>query len=157
MNKGLCKIPLIHLIIWKSHNFGKKIVDKCGSDYTTGDKIHDTLPLNSNPEIWKIFYSIYINYIQGSNPWVCLFSWIFFQNYSERQILLILCLVVFHALTLKLPIQTSLSVAPKLQLCVRSGEKCQNFRKTSTLLGRNTLPLNSNPEIWKIFYTIYIY
>ena len=42
-----------------------------------------------------------------------------------------LCSVDFHALTLKLPIQTSFSVAPKLQVCVRSGEKC---RKTSTSL-----------------------
>ena len=56
----------------------------------------------------------------------------FSQNFSERQILWSLCLVVFHALTLKLPIQTSLSVAPKLQVCVRSGEKCQIFRKTRT-------------------------
>ena len=39
----------------------------------------------------------------------------FLQNYSERQILWNLPLVVFHALILKLPIQTSLSVAPKLQ------------------------------------------
>ena len=55
------------------------------------------------------------------------------QNFSECQILWSLCSVVFHALTLKLPIQTSLSVAPKLQVCVRSGEKCQKFWKTSTL------------------------
>ena len=31
------------------------------------------------------------------------------QNFSERQILWRMCSVVFHALTLKLPIQTSLS------------------------------------------------
>ena len=43
-----------------------------------------------------------------------------------------LCLVVFHALTLKLPIQTSLSVAPKLQACVRSHEKRPNLSETST-------------------------
>ena len=54
------------------------------------------------------------------------------QNFSERQILWRMFLVVFHALTLTLPIHTSLSVAPKLQVCVRSGEKCQNFSKTST-------------------------
>ena len=54
----------------------------------------------------------------------------FLQNFSERQILWSLCLVVFHALTL--PIQTSLSVAPKLPVSLRSGEKCANFRKTST-------------------------
>ena len=56
----------------------------------------------------------------------------FLQNFSERQLLWSLCSVVFHALTLRLPIQTSLSVSPKLQVCVRSGEKCQNFSKTST-------------------------
>ena len=54
-------------------------------------------------------------------------------NVSQRQILWSLCLVVFLAFTLRLPIQTSLSVAPKLQVCVRSGEKCENCRKTSTL------------------------
>ena len=50
----------------------------------------------------------------------------FWQNFSERQILWSLCSVVFLALTLKLPIQTSLS----LPVCVRSGENCQKFRKT---------------------------
>ena len=57
------------------------------------------------------------------------------QNFSERQILWRMYSVVFvdfHALTLKLPIQTSLSVAPELQVCVHSGEKCQKFRKTSS-------------------------
>ena len=56
------------------------------------------------------------------------------QNFSERQILWNLCSVVFHALTLRFPVQTSLSVAPKLPVCVPSGEKCQNFSKTSTSL-----------------------
>ena len=43
------------------------------------------------------------------------------QNFIERQILLSLCLVVFHALTFKLPIQVSPSVAPKLPVlfCVQ--------------------------------------
>ena len=36
------------------------------------------------------------------------------KNFNERQILLSLCSVVFHAFALKLPIQTSLSVAPEL-------------------------------------------
>ena len=36
----------------------------------------------------------------------------FLQNFSERQILWSLCSIVFHALTLKLPIQTLLYVAP---------------------------------------------
>ena len=34
------------------------------------------------------------------------------QNFSERQILWRMCLVLFHVLPLKFPIQTSLSVAP---------------------------------------------
>ena len=58
----------------------------------------------------------------------------FLQNFSDCQILWSLCSVVFHALTLKLPIQTSLSVAPKLPVYTRSGEKCKQFRKTSTPL-----------------------
>ena len=53
------------------------------------------------------------------------------QNFSERQILWSLCSVVFLALTLRFPVQTSLSVAPKLQVCVHLGEKCPNFRKMS--------------------------
>ena len=47
------------------------------------------------------------------------------QNFSKRQILESLCLIVFHALTLKQPIQTSLSVAPKLPLSLCSGEIVQ--------------------------------
>ena len=54
------------------------------------------------------------------------------QNFSERQILWSLCSVVFHALTLKLPIRTLLSVARKLPVFTRSGEKCENLSKTST-------------------------
>ena len=65
----------------------------------------------------------------------------FLQNVSERQILWSLCSVVFHALTLKSPIQTSLSLASKLQVCVRSGEKCQKFRETSIPLGANETAL----------------
>ena len=44
----------------------------------------------------------------------------FLQHFIERQILWSLCLVVFHALTLKLLMQTSLSVALKLtvSLCL---------------------------------------
>ena len=38
----------------------------------------------------------------------------FLENFSGRQILLSLCSVVFQALTLKLSIQASLSVSPKL-------------------------------------------
>ena len=52
----------------------------------------------------------------------------FVQNFSERQILWSLCSVVFHTLTLKLPIQTLHSVF------VSSLENCLNFSKTSTPL-----------------------
>ena len=52
----------------------------------------------------------------------------FLQNFNERHILWSLCLVLFHALTLKLPIQTSHSVAPKLPVSLHSGEKCQNIQ-----------------------------
>ena len=55
----------------------------------------------------------------------------FLQNVSEREILWSLCLVVFHALILKLPVQTSLSVAPKLPVSFGSDEKCEKFSKTS--------------------------
>ena len=56
----------------------------------------------------------------------------FLQNFSERQILWSLCSVFFYALTLELPIQTSLSAAPDLQVSLSLHEKCPNFRKTST-------------------------
>ena len=54
------------------------------------------------------------------------------QNLSERQILWSLCSVVFRALTLKLPIQTSLSVAPNFPVSLSSAENCHKFPKTST-------------------------
>ena len=53
----------------------------------------------------------------------------FLQNFSERQILWSLYLVVFHALTLKLPIQISLAQASKLPISLRSGEKVKNSWK----------------------------
>ena len=53
----------------------------------------------------------------------------FLQNFSERQILWRMYSVVFHVLTLKLPIQTSLSVAPKLPVSSRSGENCLKFQE----------------------------
>ena len=56
------------------------------------------------------------------------------QNFRERPVLWRMYSIVSLAFTLRLPIQTSLSVAPKLQVCVRSGEKCQKFRKTATPL-----------------------
>ena len=49
------------------------------------------------------------------------------QNYSERQIVWIMCSVVFHALTLKLTIQTSLSMAPKLPISFSSTENYHKF------------------------------
>ena len=54
------------------------------------------------------------------------------QDFSERQILWSLCSVDFHALTLNLPIHTSLSVSPKLQVSLSSTENCSNFTKTRT-------------------------
>ena len=57
------------------------------------------------------------------------------QNFSERQILWSLCSVVFDALTLKLLIQSSLSVAPKSLVSLSSAENCHKFRKTSTPQG----------------------
>ena len=62
----------------------------------------------------------------------------FVQNFSERQILWSLCSIVFLAFTLKLSIQTSLSVAPELSISLSSHEKCQNFRKTSRPLRNPT-------------------
>ena len=56
----------------------------------------------------------------------------FLKTFSERQILWSLCSVDFHALTLKLPIQTLLPAAPKLKVHTRPGKKCPNFRKMST-------------------------
>ena len=51
------------------------------------------------------------------------------QNLSERQILWSLCSVVFHALTLKLPIQTPLSVVPELPVVLSSHENVQILAK----------------------------
>ena len=56
------------------------------------------------------------------------------ETFTERQILWSLCSAIIHALTLELPIQTSLSVAPKLQVSLRSDEKCEKFSETSTPL-----------------------
>ena len=67
-------------------------------------------------------------------------------------ILVILCLVDFLAFAFKLPIQTSLSVVPTLPVCLRSGDKCESFRKTSTPLNTWTeLPskLNLGTPDWK--------
>ena len=40
----------------------------------------------------------------------------------------------FYALTLKLPIQASLSVVPQLPVSLRSDGKCDKFSETSTSL-----------------------
>ena len=42
--------------------------------------------------------------------------------------------MVFLNFTLRMPNQTSLSVAPKLPVSLSSGQKFQNFKKTSTSL-----------------------
>ena len=58
------------------------------------------------------------------------------QNFSECPILWCLCLIVFHALTaltLKLPIQTLLSVALKLPIYTCSGEKFQQNEHTPAI------------------------
>ena len=60
-------------------------------------------------------------------------------------ILCSLCSVVFLAFTLELPIQTSLSVARKLQVFARSGKKCEHFSKTSTPLERVSVSNNETP------------
>ena len=51
------------------------------------------------------------------------------QNFRELQIFWSLCSVVFRTLTLKLPIQTSLSVASKLPVSLSSAENCHKFKK----------------------------
>ena len=56
----------------------------------------------------------------------------FLEIFRERQILWKMCSVVFLPFTLKLPIQTLLSVAPKLPARAHSGKKCEHFSKTST-------------------------
>ena len=72
------------------------------------------------------------------------------QNFSKHQILWSLCSVVFHALTLESSIQISLSAAPKLQFCVRSGESVKNSGKRAhprshTLTGQwSVCELSSN-------------
>ena len=79
----------------------------------------------------------------------------FLQNFSEHQILWSLCSIVFLALTLILPIQTSLSVAPKLPVSLSSGEKSEKFMKTSTpqgvALGKHALLLCSISFIFMQF------
>ena len=72
---------------------------------------------------------------------------LFLQNFSERQILWRLCSVVLHALTLKLPIQISFSVAPKLPVSLHSGERSEKFMTTSTLLNdEGRAPVTSRRE-----------
>ena len=79
-------------------------------------------------------YKSKLNSIWIYHTWGMLIFLKFCKIFCERQILWILCSVVFHSLTLRLPIQNSISVAPKLQVCASSGKKCQNFSKTSTPL-----------------------
>ena len=66
-----------------------------------------------NSELWRGLnrgsLMISSDVLQGC---ACFFE--ILQNFTERQILWSLCSVVVHTLTLKLPIQTSLSVTPKL-------------------------------------------
>ena len=69
------------------------------------------------------------------------------QNLSKRVILWSLCSVVFHVLTLRLPIQTSLSVAPDLPVFLSSAENCHKFKKTSTSLWISKVPLGQNQTL----------
>ena len=75
------------------------------------------------------------------------------QNFSERQFLWSLCLVFSFAFALKLSIQTLNSVAPKLPVCLRSGEKCEIFRKTSTPLSRHSCchQIKQKPFVSQVF------
>ena len=61
----------------------------------------------------------------------------------------------YHALTLKLPIQTSHSVAPKLLVSARSGEKCGKFSKTSTpqVLRSHSVVEHCSPFLINFFLT----
>ena len=67
------------------------------------------------------------------------------QNFREHQMLWSLCSLVFLALILNSPIQTSLSVGPKLQVSLSSHEKCGEFWKTraSLVYGDTPLPLEN--------------
>ena len=56
----------------------------------------------------------------------------FLQNFSEHQILWSLSSVDFYTFTLQLPIETSLSGAPELQVFMSLLQNSQNFSKTST-------------------------
>ena len=61
------------------------------------------------------------------------------KNFSEAQILWSLCLVVFLAFTLRLLIQTSLSVAPEIPVSLPSGEKMSKFQENKHTPDRNHL------------------
>ena len=65
------------------------------------------------------------------------------QNVSEHQILWSLCSVVFHALTLRLPIQTSLSVALKLPVSLSSAENEHTYEYA---YGDTPLPLENGGD-----------
>ena len=78
---------------------------------------------NCNVKVWKStehkLHNIWrsVQFQQNEHtPGVCSFC----RNLTERQILWSLCSVDFHTLTLQLPIQTSHSVAPELQVFVSS-------------------------------------
>ena len=58
----------------------------------------------------------------------------------------------FHALTLKLPIQISLSVVPELPVSLSSGGKCHKFRKTSTPLIGPLYPQQDIKILFKLSY-----
>ena len=83
--------------------------------------------------VHREMYTPYADTTRADTPWAgCARFPEILQNFSEHQILWSLCSVVVHAFTLKLSIQTLLSVAPKLPVYAR--EKCEHYSKTSTPL-----------------------
>ena len=58
-----------------------------------------------------LFFTMFVGVWQSANLGCARFPE-FLQNFSKRQILWSLCLVVFHVFTLKLPIQISISMGP---------------------------------------------
>ena len=70
--------------------------------------------------------------VSNSPPLGCARFLEFVRNFSECHTLWSLRSVNFLTFTLKLLVQTSLSVRPKLSVSVRSADKCGKFSKTLT-------------------------
>ena len=116
------------VIITLSHVWSKQCA-RAGVKVLLGLQTVDSLATRSKAVFFAFTFVLHnVQSHSSTRSGVCLFSWIM-HNFSECQILWSLCYLVFHALTLKMPIQTSLSVVPELPVSLRSGEK---FMKTST-------------------------